>query len=119
MPSILSIDEGTTGVTCLVIADDGRVLGRGYRELPQHFPRPGWVEHDPAEIWEAVRANEAALDGSGRVLVRASGTEPLVRIMGECEDAELLRTVVGAIEVARVRSPCPVVTTLASSTTSL
>ena len=48
---ILAIDQGTTGTTCLALDDDFRVTGRGYRELPQHFPRPGWVEHDPDEIW--------------------------------------------------------------------
>ncbi|MQA89998.1 MAG: glycerol kinase GlpK [Gemmatimonas sp.] len=52
---ILAIDEGTTGVTCLVIDRDGRVRGRGYREFTQHFPRPGWVEHDAEEIWSVVR----------------------------------------------------------------
>ena len=52
---ILAIDEGTTGVTCLVIDRDGRVRGRAYREFAQHFPRPGWVEHDPEEIWRVVR----------------------------------------------------------------
>jgi glycerol kinase len=73
MPSILSIDEGTTGVTCLVIADDGRVLGRGYRELPQHFPRPGWVEHDPMEILDCTRsAAREAIEGS-RVKPDAAG----------------------------------------------
>jgi len=44
---ILAIDQGTTGTTCLVVDEELRVRGRGYRELPQHFPRPGWVEHDP------------------------------------------------------------------------
>jgi glycerol kinase len=48
--TILAIDSGTTGTTALVIAADGRVLGRGYRELTQHFPQPGEVEHDPEEI---------------------------------------------------------------------
>jgi glycerol kinase len=47
---VLAIDQGTTGSTCLVIAADGAVIGRGYREITQHFPRPGWVEHDPVEI---------------------------------------------------------------------
>jgi phosphoglucosamine mutase len=46
---------------------------------------------DAHEVWDAVRANEAALDGSGRVLVRASGTEPLVRVMVEAESEELAR----------------------------
>jgi len=51
---ILAIDQGTTGTTCLVVDEELRVLGRGYRELPQRFPRPGWVEHDPEQIWEGV-----------------------------------------------------------------
>ncbi|MDQ3309099.1 MAG: glycerol kinase GlpK [Gemmatimonadota bacterium] len=52
---ILAIDEGTTGVTCLVIDADGQVRGRASREIAQHFPQPGWVEHDAEEIWETVR----------------------------------------------------------------
>jgi glycerol kinase len=55
-PSILAIDQGTTGTTCLVLSEDGRVLGRGYSEFTQHFPQPGWVEHDALEIWEVTRA---------------------------------------------------------------
>src|SRR5215208_5590899 len=59
---ILAIDQGTTGTTCLVVEGDLRVAGRGYAELEQHFPRPGWVEHDPEQIWETVlAAAEAAL----------------------------------------------------------
>jgi glycerol kinase len=50
MPSILALDQGTTGSTALIIHQDGRILGRGYREFTQHFPQPGWVEHDPEEI---------------------------------------------------------------------
>jgi glycerol kinase len=52
---ILSIDQGTTGTTCLVIDRDGRVAGRAYSEFTQHFPRPGWVEHDAEEIWDVTR----------------------------------------------------------------
>jgi glycerol kinase len=48
--SILALDQGTTGSTALVVHRDGTVLGRGYREFSQHYPRPGWVEHDPEEI---------------------------------------------------------------------
>ena len=51
---ILAIDQGTTGTTCLVVDEELRIRGRGYRELPQHFPHPGWVEHDPEEIWRGV-----------------------------------------------------------------
>ena len=64
MPAILALDQGTTGSTALVIHQDGRVLGRGYREFTQHFPQPGWVEHDPEEIFrvtlEAAREAMAA-----------------------------------------------------------
>src|SRR5262249_3865098 len=51
MSAILALDQGTTGTTALVVGGDGRLLGRGYREFGQHFPEPGWVEHDPDEIW--------------------------------------------------------------------
>jgi glycerol kinase len=51
---LLAIDQGTTGTTCLVVDDNLRPRGRGYREVPQYFPRPGWVEHDPDELWDSV-----------------------------------------------------------------
>jgi glycerol kinase len=53
---ILAIDQGTTGTTCLLVDDELTIRGRGYAELPQHFPRPGWVEHEPEEIWQSVLA---------------------------------------------------------------
>ncbi len=53
---ILAIDQGTTGSTSIVFDSDGRECGRAYREFEQHFPRPGWVEHDAAEIWDVTRA---------------------------------------------------------------
>ncbi|MGD0992455.1 MAG: glycerol kinase GlpK [Gemmatimonadales bacterium] len=56
MPLVLALDQGTTGSTALVVDEGGRVLGRGYREITQHFPQPGWVEHDPEEIWNATLA---------------------------------------------------------------
>ncbi|HKJ93349.1 MAG TPA: glycerol kinase GlpK [Longimicrobiales bacterium] len=56
MAAILAIDEGTTGSTCLVIDEAGHVRGRAYSEFTQHFPRPGWVEHDAAEIWDVTLA---------------------------------------------------------------
>jgi glycerol kinase len=62
----LAVDQGTTGTTCLVVDDDLTVLGRGYAELPQHFPQPGWVEHDPEEIWASVlAAAEQAIAAAG------------------------------------------------------
>jgi glycerol kinase len=54
---LLAIDQGTTGTTALVISRDGRTLGRTTTELPQHFPRPGWVSHDAREIWQTVEAS--------------------------------------------------------------
>jgi glycerol kinase len=60
--SILALDQGTTGSTALVIHQDGRVLGRGYREFTQYFPQPGWVEHDPEEIFRvSIEAMREAL----------------------------------------------------------
>jgi glycerol kinase len=64
LSSVLALDQGTTGSTALVIHQDGRVLGRGYREFTQYFPQPGWVEHDAEEIFrvslEAMRDALAA-----------------------------------------------------------
>jgi glycerol kinase len=54
--AIVAIDQGTTGSTALVMGTDGRVLGRANREFPQHFPAPGWVEHEPQEIYDSVLA---------------------------------------------------------------
>jgi len=48
---ILSIDQGTTGTTCLLIDHSGQIVSRAYREFYQVYPQPGWVEHDPQEIW--------------------------------------------------------------------
>jgi glycerol kinase len=63
---LLSIDQGTTGSTALLLSPEGRVLGRANREFPQHFPRPGWVEHDLEEIWASVEtAVREAIDGAG------------------------------------------------------
>jgi glycerol kinase len=56
MAVVLSIDAGTTGVRTYAIDERGTVLGSAYREFPQHFPRPGWVEHDADEIWDATSA---------------------------------------------------------------
>lgn len=49
---ILAIDQGTTGTTALIIDHDGVIRGRGYARITQHYPNPGWVEHDPLEIWK-------------------------------------------------------------------
>lgn len=63
---ILALDQGTTGSTALVLDDDGRIAGRRTREFTQHFPRPGWVEHDAAEIWRTTLAvAQEALEAAG------------------------------------------------------
>src|SRR4051812_49496218 len=53
---LLAIDQGTTGTTCLVFDAEAELLGRAYREFTQHFPKPGWVEHDANEIWDVTHA---------------------------------------------------------------
>ena len=63
---ILAIDQGTTGSTCIVFDGEGQPAGRAYSEFEQHFPRPGWVEHDATEIWEVTRrVGRAALADAG------------------------------------------------------
>jgi glycerol kinase len=63
MAHVLGIDAGTTGVTALIVDESGQVAGRGYREFPQSFPRPGWVEHDPEDWMHAlVEACSMAFD---------------------------------------------------------
>ncbi|MBL9004391.1 MAG: glycerol kinase GlpK [Myxococcales bacterium] len=51
---VLAIDQGTTGSTVLLVDEALSVRARGYCEFPQIYPEPGWVEHDPEEIWQSV-----------------------------------------------------------------
>jgi glycerol kinase len=72
--SVLAIDAGTTGVTALIVADDGTVAGRGYQEFRQYFPEPGWVEHLPEGIWQATLAACAqAIQAAGRPTLACVG----------------------------------------------
>lgn len=64
---VLALDQGTSGSTALVVDPDGRVLARGYAELPQYYPRPGWVEHDAEEIWATVGRAAASALAAARV----------------------------------------------------
>jgi glycerol kinase len=68
-PGILAIDQGTTGTTVLLVDSAGHVVDRAYREITQHYPRPGWVEHDAEEIWKT------ALEATDELLQR-TGTKP-------------------------------------------
>ncbi|MEW6476289.1 MAG: glycerol kinase GlpK [Actinomycetota bacterium] len=63
MPALIAVDAGTTGVRAFAVDGEGRPCGYSYRELTQYFPRPGWVEHDPVEIWTAVQTTLADLAG--------------------------------------------------------
>jgi len=74
--AVLAIDQGTTGSTALVLDRDGRVLGRATEEFTQHYPQPGWVEHDPDEIWRV------SLEVIGMALAEASLTEGDLRAVG-------------------------------------
>jgi len=72
--SVLAIDAGTTGVTALVVEHDGRISARGYQEFAQHFPKPGWVEHAPEEIWQAtLESTREALSKTDVSEIRAIG----------------------------------------------
>src|SRR3546814_424356 len=73
MTVVIAIDAGTTGVRAVADDEHGRAVGYSYRELTQHYPRPGWVEHDAAEIWAAVQATLAELAGSLHQTIAAVG----------------------------------------------
>ncbi len=65
-PYIVTIDQGTTGSRVFLISERGEVIASAYEEFTQHFPRPGWVEHDADEIWASVEKLLArALETSG------------------------------------------------------
>ncbi len=61
MAIVIALDAGTTGVRAFAVDEAGHPVGYRYREFTQHFPRPGWVEHDPNEIWGAVVGTTAEL----------------------------------------------------------
>ncbi len=65
MPLILALDQGTTSSRAIAFDESGSIVASAQREFEQHFPRPGWVEHDPLEIWETQRA--VAEEVAGRV----------------------------------------------------
>ena len=74
MKYILAIDQGTTGSRAVVYNEKGLKVSSSYKEFPQHFPRPGWVEHDPYDLWNSVRdAAERALAGVPAASIAAIG----------------------------------------------
>ncbi len=81
---VLSLDEGTTGVTAAAVGLDGVVRAKGYREITQHYPQPGWVEHDALEIWAAVQL-------TAKDALHAAGVTPAdVRAVGITNQRETL-----------------------------
>jgi glycerol kinase len=87
---VLAIDEGTTGATALVIAADGRIAGRGYREIAQHYPQPGWVEHDPRDILERT------LEAAREAVAQAGVTPAAIGITNQRETVVLWDRATGA-----------------------
>ena len=84
---ILAIDQGTTGTTCLLVDEELNIRGRGYAELPQHYPQPGWVEHDPEEIWQSVlTAAEQALTETPTAIGIANQRE--TTLLWDCKSGE-------------------------------
>ena len=81
-PLVLALDQGTTGSTALVIDRRGRVRGRGYQELPQHFPKPGWVEHDADDIFRSTLA------ATSRALAQARARASAVAAIGVTNQRE-------------------------------
>ncbi len=73
-PVVIAVDAGTTGIRSRAVFADGRPAVASYREFTQHFPRPGWVEHDAGEIWDAVGATlNDVVEQVGRDQVAAIG----------------------------------------------
>lgn len=71
--AVLALDQGTTGSAALVIGADGAVLARAYSEFTQHFPRPGWVEHDAEEIWRVTADVAGKAVAAARTEIAAVG----------------------------------------------
>ena len=63
----LGIDQGTTGTTALIFNEEWNICGRGYSEHKQYYPKPGWVEHDPIEIWNKTKESVAAALDRARI----------------------------------------------------
>jgi glycerol kinase len=79
MGVVVAIDAGTTGVRAFAVDEHGKAAGWSYREFPQHFPRPGWVEHDADDIWAAVQATlqelRASLEAAGQTIAAIGITD--------------------------------------------
>ena len=71
---IIAIDQGTTGSTALLLDQHVQVVSNANVEFPNHYPKPGWVEHDVSEIWTSIaQATAKAFEKAGEVNVKAVG----------------------------------------------
>ncbi|MBY0491535.1 MAG: glycerol kinase GlpK [Gemmatimonadaceae bacterium] len=93
MTCVLAIDQGTTGTTCLVIARDGAVIGRAYREITQHYPQPGWVEHNAHEILE--RSLDAAREAMAHAKAATGDVPSAIGITNQRETIVLWERATG------------------------
>jgi glycerol kinase len=95
MPLVVAVDAGTTGVRALAVGVDGEIVDVAYRELTQHFPSPGLVEHDAAEIWSLVEAALAELVGRLRADRPDDGSIAAIGITNQRETAVAWRRSTG------------------------
>ncbi len=86
---ILSIDQGTTGTTAMLIDEAGKTVDRAYCEIRQYYPKPGWVEHDPEDIWQSVCAT------CGEILSRHTDTPKAIGITNQRETVVLWESSTG------------------------
>ena len=76
MTYLLALDQGTSSTRSIVFDRQGRIVGLAQREFTQHYPQPGWVEHDPLEIWQTQR------DTIGEAIHRAGIAARDIRAIG-------------------------------------
>src|SRR5262245_40677071 len=99
-PYLLALDQGTTSTRAVVYDAGGRALGSAARELTQHYPQPGWVEHDPEEIWQSVRAvvplalAAAGIEGRALTAVGITNQRETVVIWERAGGAPVARAIV-------------------------
>jgi glycerol kinase len=86
---VLALDQGTTSSRALIVAADGRVVATATRDLTQHFPQPGWVEHDPEEIWRGT------LEAAREAIAKAGVTPDAIGITNQRETVVLWDRVTG------------------------
>jgi glycerol kinase len=92
MSVLLAIDAGTTGVRSFAVDEHGRPRAWSYREFAQHFPQPGWVEHDPDDIWNATRVTISEV---AEAVAREGDTVAAVGIANQRETAVVWDRVTG------------------------